>query len=105
LYNISLLSIILYMRVANTILIFIAGILIVLMIGLTAVYAQDPPLPPPTDDTDVVDDDDLQYKDDEPLDERDLDSLDPWFLENEPNTVDKEKKNEQKEPEDTKREP
>jgi hypothetical protein len=92
------------MRAFNTIIIFIAGALIVLQIGLTGVYAQDPP-PPPPDDTDVVDDEDLQYEDDEALDERDLDALDPWYFENEPNTVDKEKKKEEKEPDETIREP
>jgi hypothetical protein len=89
------------MRESKKILLFIAAVLFVVLTGLTGVYAQEPP-PPPPDDTDLTDDSDLTIlKEDEPLDERELDMLDPWFLENEPNTVDKDKKKEEKETDDT----
>jgi hypothetical protein len=94
------------MRYAKKILLYITGILFVVLIGFVAVYAQQLPPPPPSDDTDVTDDSDLTIlKEDEPLDERELDMLDPWFLENEPNTVDKDKKKEEKDPDDMIRKP
>jgi len=87
------------MRAGKLILLFIAGVAIILLIGSTGLYAQDPP---PPDDTDIIDDSDLTIeKEDEPLDERELDLLDPWFLENETNTVDKEKTKEGKEKKET----